>query len=157
MTSINKNMNFKLFLESKEYSKDIKNTLAKLPKDHSALIKGYKIEFQPNNTLKGDSEHIGFIDEENKKIRIAAPWNYGRCFTFLHEIAHAVWKYKVSTEKKKEWKELFASEKNKIKTNKDSLNQNAEEIFAMCYANFYAKHKISTYENKKWNEFIKNL
>lgn len=150
-------MNFKLFLESQEYKDDINKTLGKLPKDHSLLIKKYKIEFQPNNTLRGDSKHIGFIDEENKKIKIAAPWNYCREFTFLHEIAHAVWKYKVPKDKKKEWNELFKSEKHKMRDNKESINQNAEEIFAMCYANFYTKHKISTYKNEKWNKFIKNL
>lgn len=151
-------MNFKLFLESeeqKEYSKDLKQTMKKLPKDHCVLIKGYKIKFEPTNTLKNDSEHIGFIDEEKKIIRIAAPWNYGRNFTLLHEIGHAVWNKKLDEKKKKEWNVLFKKEKNKIKHK--SLNQNAEEIFAMCYANFYSKHKILTYNNSKWMKFIDSL
>jgi hypothetical protein len=149
-------MNFKIFLENLEnYSADVKQSIKKLPKDHAALIKGYKIKFEPNNTLKNDAGHIGFIDEEKKTITVAAPWNYGRNFTFLHEIAHAVWKYKVSQEKKKEWTELFLKEKKKMKH--ESLNQNAEEIFAMAYANFYSKHKLLTYNNEKWNNFVKNI
>lgn len=149
-------MNFKIFLENLEnYSADVKQSIKGLPKNHAALIKGYKIKFEPNNTLKNDSGHIGFIDEEKKTIVIAAPWNYGRNFTLLHEIAHAVWKYKVNEEKKKEWKKLFLKEKKKMKHK--SLNQNAEEIFAMAYANFYSKHKLLTYNNEKWNDFIKSI
>lgn len=148
-------MNFKIFLENLEaYSKDVRQSIKKLPKKHADLIKGYKIKFEPNNTLKKDKKHVGFIDEEKKTITIAAPWNYGRNFTLLHEIAHAVWKY-LGEEKKKEWKELFLREKKKMKNK--SLNQNYEEIFAMAYANFYSKHKLLTYENKSWNKFIKSI
>lgn len=144
-------MNFKLYLEKTNlYSLDIKKTLNKLPKKHYKLIKDYKIEFQPNNTLKGDSGHIGFIDEENKKITIAAPWNYGREFTLLHEVAHAVWKYVVSKEEKKEWSKIVKNTENKQK-------QNDEELFCMAYANFYAKHKIEIHNHENWSVFIKNL
>ena len=149
-------MNFKLFLENSElYDSDIKKTLNKLPKKHRILIKDYKIKFEPKNTLKNDSNHIGFINEKNKIIRIAAPWNYGRGFTLLHEVAHAVWKYIVTDEQKKEWNKIYKQEKKKIKH--ESINQSAEEIFAMVYANFYSKHKLMTYKNKIWNSFIEKL
>ena len=144
-------MNFKLFLEGVEnHTKDVKKTLRKIPKKHYDLIKKYKIEFQPNNTLKGDSDHIGFIDEEKNKIKIAAPWNYGREFTLLHEIAHAVWKYKVSKEKKEEWEKI-------VKQTKNKQNQNDEELFCMAYANYYAKHKVEIHNHENWNKFIKSL
>lgn len=150
-------MNFKLFLENSEhYDSDIKKTLNKLPKKHCDLIKDYKIKFEHKNTLKNDLNHIGFIDEKNKIIKIAAPWNYGRSFTLLHEIAHAVWKYIVTTKQKKEWSEIFEKQKKNMKKH-ESLDQSAEEIFAMAYANFYSKHKLLTYENKAWNSFISKL
>lgn len=154
-------MNFKLFLENTEnYSKDVKITLKRIPKKHYDLIKKYTIEFEPNNTLKGDSDHIGLIDEKNKKIKIAAPWNFSREFTILHEIAHAVYR-ELDKLKKKKWKDIVKKNTNKqIKENpqaKNSLKQNAEEIFCHCYANFYAKHKNSTYNNKQWMNFIKSI
>ena len=156
-------MNFKLFLENtEEYQKDLKNILKNIPKGHAALIKGYKIKFEPTNTLKNDSNHIGFIDEENKKIRIAAPWNYSRCFTVLHEIAHAVYKYKLDKKLKKEWKDIIKSTKEKQKENTpekchSALNQNAEELFCMAYASFYSKHSVNTYDNVNWKKFIEKI
>ena len=156
-------MNFKLFLEnSEEYLSDIKKTLGKIPKEHANLIKKYKIKFEPENTLKNDSGHVGFIDEENKIIRVAAPWNYSRGFTFLHEVAHAVWKYKMSSEQKKEWSELLkitkeSQKKNVSSKSKNSLNQNSEEIFCMAYASKYSKHPVVTYNNKKWIGFIDKI
>lgn len=144
-------MNFKIYLENTEkHHIDVKSTLKKLPKQQRDLIKGYKIEFQPNNTLKGDSGHIGFIDEEKKKITIAAPWNYGREFTLLHEIGHAVWKYLLKNEDKKNWNKIVKNTKNKQK-------QNSEELFCMAYANYYAKHKVEIHNHDKWNEFIRNI
>lgn len=144
-------MNFKLYLENTENCfRDVKKTFNKLPKSHYNLIKKYKIEFEPNNTLKGDDGHIGFIDEENKKIKVAAPWNYGREFTLLHEVGHAVWKYLVDNKNKKEWEKIVKNTKNKQK-------QNDEELFCMAYANYYAKHKIEIHNHENWNNFIKNI
>lgn len=156
-------MNFKLFLEKTEfYTQDVKKTLGKIPKDHANLIKNYKIKFEPENTLKNDSNHIGFIDEKNKKIRVAAPWNYSRSFTFLHEIGHAVWKYKLDEKQKKEWAKILKSTKEKQKKNlpkesRDALNQDVEEIFCMAYASKYSKHPIITYTNKDWDSFIARI
>jgi len=165
-------MNFKNWLETKEnkncvaesprqkiidfvflhenHNNDIEKTLNKLPKKHLKLIKKYKFEFQPNNTLKGDSDHIGFIDEEKGKIKIAAPWNYGREFTLLHEIGHAIWKYLVSKQKRKEWSKIIKKTKNKQK-------QNDEELFCMAYANYYSKHKIEIHNHDSWNNFIEKV
>jgi hypothetical protein len=144
-------MNFKIFLENSEnYSADVKETFKKLPRKHFSLIKDYKVEFEPNNTLEGDSGHIGFIDEEKKQIKIAAPWNYGREFTLLHEVGHAVWKYLVNQKKRKEWNEI-------VKQTKDKQKQNDEELFCMAYANYYAKHKIEIHNHENWNKFIKNI
>lgn len=147
-------MEFKIFLESAENTKNINDTLKRIPKTHGDLIKNYKISFEPDNTLKKDSKHIGFIDEEKKTIKIAAPWNYGRQYTFLHEIAHAVWKYLVSEKNKKEWKNLIKKEKVK---NKEGLDQNEEEIFCMIYAQNYAKNKMSKFEHPELEKFIKSI
>lgn len=147
-------MEFKIFLENSENTKNIKDTLKNIPKKHASLIGGYTIIFEPDNTLKKDKNHIGFIDEEKKTIKIAAPWNYGRQYTFLHEIAHAVWKYLVSEKKKKEWKDLV--EKAKL-NKKQGLDQNDEEIFCMIYAQNYAKNKMSKFEHPELQNFVKSI
>lgn len=144
-------MEFRLFLEQSEtYLKDVRKTLRKLPKAHRKLIRGYKFEFQPTNTLKNDGDHIGFVDEEKKKIVVASPWNYGREYTLLHEIGHAVWKYLVDEKRRKKWMQIVENTKHK-------QNQGAEELFCMAYANFYAKNKIEIHTHKTWETFIKNL
>ena len=146
-------MKFRQYISSEE-KKDVGDTLEKIPKSHAELVKGYEISFQPSNCLKGDKNHIGFIDEENKKIIIASPWNYGREYTLLHEIGHAVWKYKLDNEKKEEWKKIL----NKIHSkNKKDLNQNDEEIFCMCYAQHYAKNKLCKYDHKELNDFVSKI
>jgi hypothetical protein len=149
-------MNFKqwVFNEQKKQEIDISKTFAKLPKKHKELVKDYKIVFQPHNSLKGDDAHIGFIDEKNKMITIAAPWNYGREYTLLHEIGHAVWKYLVSEEKKEEWKKILRKEKQK---DKKSLDQEQEEIFCMVYAQYYAKNKLEKYNKKSLIDFVSKI
>lgn len=153
---INNDMDFRLFLENSEET-DIKKTLAQIPASHSRLIRGYKIKFEPGNTLKGDKNHVGFIDEKRKTITIASPWNYSRSFTLLHEVAHAVWKYLMNDQMKKKWQVLVQKYKNQIKAPADALNQDSEEIFAMSYASTYAKHKVITYYRPVWVKFIKSL
>lgn len=154
-------MKFKEFI-SKSDRHDVNNVLQKLPKKHYNLIKDYKISFESGSTLKKDKKHIGFIDEEKKLIKIAAPWYYSREFTLLHEVAHSVWKYELSNKNKKEWKEIVKLSKDKQKSNitkeaSKSLDQQEEEIFCMAYANYYSKHKILTYDNENYYKFIKNL
>ena len=151
-------MQFKLFLENEE-KKNVKKMISLLPKGHQKLLDGYHFTFTPNNTLKGDNNHIGYIHKN--KIVVAAPWNYGRGFTALHEIAHLVWEQKMTSELKKQWKKLFKSTikefmKTLPKRAHDSLKQNAEEIFAMTYANYYSKHHLMTYSHPEWMAFILN-
>jgi len=158
------NLNFKHFLESaeKEFKDDIKQTLNKIPASHKKLVHDYKFKSEGGNTLKGDQKHVGEIDEKKKHIKVAAPYNYSRETTILHEIAHAVWKFVLTPDLKKQWSHLLKKTKDehKDKTNKaakDSLDQNDEEIFCMSYANAYTKHKNATYNHDAWDNFIKAL
>lgn len=144
---------FKKYLESEE-KKDIQRTLGKIPKRHFDLIKDYEIVFQPNNTLKGDRNHIGLIDEKKKRITVASPWNYPREYTLLHEIGHAVWKFSLDDEEKKGWKSLLKTERSKSKKN---LKQDDEEIFCMIYAQVYAKNKMKKFENKALEGFVRKI
>lgn len=147
------NNSFKIFLEMEEEEKNVKKTISKLPKGHQKLLNGYKFKFTPGNTLKNDKEHIGYIYKD--KIVVAAPWNYGREFTTLHEIAHLVYEYKMTKELKKEWESLFEKHKKDLPKS-SALDQNSEEIFCMVYAATYAKHPPATYLHDYWQEFIKN-
>lgn len=156
-------MNFKEFLESahqKELHNDIEDTLKNIPKKHRDLIADYKIKSQGSNTLNNDKKYVGEIDEKKKHIKIAAPWNYSREMTYLHELAHAVFRFVMTPELKKEWKELLKKtkkeQKDKIK-DKNSLDQNDEELFAMAYSTTYAKHPPKTYAHDAWLNFIKAL
>lgn len=143
------------FIESEQ--NEVEKTLKKLPKKHAALVKGYSYKFQGGVTLKGDDGHIGEIDEKKKLITVAAPWNYGREYTLLHEIAHAVWKYLVDKHQKKEWMKLLKTVKNKSKQNKRYLDQNAEEIFCMIYAQFYCNNEMVKFDHPELTKFIDTL
>lgn len=138
---------FKLYLENEE-KENVKAMISKLPKGHQKLLKGYKFTYTPGNTLKGDDDHIGYIHKD--KIVVAAPWNYGREFTTLHEIAHLVWEYKMTPKLKKEWSVA-------VKKNPRRQKQNDEELFAMAYACHYAKHKIKVHDCPAWHEFMEKL
>lgn len=148
-------MDFREYInESAEGQKDVKKTLGKIPRSHARLVDGYKFKFQPSNTLKGDDGHIGFIDEKNKTITIASPWNYGREYTLLHEVGHAVWKYVLDDEAKSKWKNLLAPVR---KANRKDLNQNDEEIFCMTYAQVYANNKITKFDHGSLIDFVKKV
>jgi hypothetical protein len=154
------NLNFKHFVEN-EFMSDVEKTVAKIPKSHKDLIKDYKFKSESGNTLGGKGKHVGEIDEKKKHIKVAAPYNYSREFTILHEISHAVWKYKMTDQLKKEWNTLVKNTKkeqkdkdDKTKDAKDSLDQNAEEIFCMVYSNVYSKHPTTTYDHDAWKNFI---
>lgn len=136
-----------------EEKKDIEETLSKLPPSHKALVEGYRWKFHAGNTLNGDDEHVGYIDDGDKEIAVAGPWNYSREYTILHEVAHKVWERLVTPELKHQWNVLFKNAEKKHK----ALEQSAEEIFCMTYANFYADHKLLTYYKPEWMQFIKNL
>jgi len=149
---------FKLYLESQtEEEKNVQALIKKLPKEHQKLLDGYKFKYQSGNTLKGDNGHIGVIFKN--KITVAAPWNYGREFTTLHECAHLIFEKLMTTQLKKDWADLIKKTISKqIKDNpknKSALKQNDEELFCMAYAATYAKHSSKTYLNVEWQEFIK--
>lgn len=143
-------MEFKTFLTESEENTDVQSTLRKIPESHRKLVAGYQFKFQPGNTLKHDKKSIGEIDEEKKIITVCAPWNYGRQFTFLHEIGHLVWKYIMDEELRAKWKKAYNAVKHK-------QSQGMEEIFCMSYANYYAKNKVEIHNHKEWLNFIKNL
>lgn len=129
---------------------DVKATLAKIPKSHQKLVKGFKIVFEPRNTLEGDDGHVGMVINKPKKmIRIASPWNYGREFTLLHEVAHLVWAVFMTPELKKEWGAITKRTKDKKK------DENEEELFCHSYANTYAKNKVTIHDHAEWDKFIR--
>lgn len=146
-------MRFRDYLESDagmgEEKQDILRTLSKLPPSHRELIRGFSWKFQGGNTLAGDDQHVGYMDDYEKKIAVAAPWNYGREFTILHEIAHTVWE-RVPDQLKQQWAAI-------VQRTKHKQQQSPEELFCMAYANFYAKNKIVIHDHPEWNEFIRNL
>lgn len=156
-------MRFRDYIESDasmgEEKKDILQTLSKIPTSHRNFLRGFSWKFQGGNTLNGDDQHVGYMDDHEKEIAVAAPWSYGREFTILHEVAHTVWEH-LPRNVKQQWVELVNRTKHTQNTGsetQDSLNQNAEEIFCHSYANFYTKHKLLTYSNPEWMNFIKNL
>jgi hypothetical protein len=157
------NLDFQSFIveNDQKFMKDVQHTLSGIPDSHKNLIKGYTYKTEIGNTLKGDEGHVGVIDEKKKRITIAAPWYYSREMVFLHEVAHAVWKYKLSSKDKKEWNDLVKKTINAMKKEnpetKKSLEQDNEELFAMSYAVCYGTHKNKTFYNEKWIEFIKKL
>ena len=152
LNTVMSNMSFRRFFEMEESEEktDIRRTLSKIPKSHAQLVGGFNWKFSAGNTLKGDDQHIGYIDTRTKEIAVAAPWNYGREFTVLHEIAHQVWDNLMQPEQKAMWEKIVANTDNK-------QNQSPEELFCMAYANFYAKNKITIHDHPTWNNFIKGM
>lgn len=146
-------MSFKHYLKESEdnYKEEINKTLKKLPKKHAALVKSFKYEFHGGSTLKNDHEHVGLIDTKKKKIIIAAPFFYSREHTLLHEIAHLVYAT-LSKELKEKWTKIVKNTKIKKED-----RQNAEELFAHSYSNYYEKNPVSKFDFPEWRNFIKNL
>lgn len=144
--------NFRQFFEEEEASEEEKNlqqTLAKLPKSHQELMQDCKIKFQGGNTLTKDDDHIGYIDSKTGHIVVAAPWNYSREFTFLHEVGHRVFDH-VNDAIKHQWIEL-------VKNTQTKYKGNPEETFCMFYAQTYAKHKLIAFAVPEFINFIKRL
>jgi len=141
------------FLEqTKEQEENIKKTLAKLPAAYQTLIKDYKIKWHHDNTLMGDDGHIGIINPNNKTITIAAPWNYGREFTFLHEVSHKIFEKYMAPypERIKEWKKVLVKHKKRMK-------QNLEELWCMNFANYFSKNKIVAHTHPEWESYMKKF
>ena len=151
---------FRKFFHKSEEEKDLNKTIDKIPKSHQDLLDSYKFKLQGGNTLDDDDKHIGYMDAGDEEIAVAAPWNYGREFAILHEIAHVVWE-NIPNNIRANWEDLVKKTKHiqdkKPNTESDSLDQPAEELFCMSYANYYAKHKITTYSNPDWMDFISCL
>jgi hypothetical protein len=142
---------FKYFFEqTTEQEENIKKTLSKIPKKHSALIKGYKIKWQCDNVLDGDDGHVGVIDPNNKTITIAAPYRFSREHVFLHELAHKIWAHFMTPELVKKWKIVLKNTKNKP-------NQNAEELWCHSYATYYSKNRVEKFNIPTWMKFIEKL
>jgi hypothetical protein len=143
-------MNFRMFIESESEEKENVNQLiSNIPKRHQEILNKFKFLYTPKNTLKGDKGHIGYVYK--KKIVVAAPWNYSRKFTTLHEIAHMVWEHLVDKKLKTAWSRLVKQTKNKQK-------QNDEELFCMAYACFYSgDHCPRIHDHEEWNKFISSL
>lgn len=145
-------MKFRRFLESdrmEEEKRDILKTLSKIPSSHRALVQGFSWKFHGGNTLQGDDQHVGYMDDREREIAVAAPWNYGREFTILHEIAHRVWE-RLPKQLQQQWLAVASNTKNK-------QNQPPDELFCMAYANHYAKNKIVIHDHPEWHEFIERL
>jgi hypothetical protein len=96
-----------------------------------------------------DNNHIGNINKYD--IVVAAPWNYGREFTTLHEIAHLVFEKLVTEKQKQEWDKLCKKFYNK------KPKMNCEEVFCMVYACNYSTHKVETYNVPKLINFVKRV
>src|SRR5581483_5670351 len=104
---------FRRFFEVSELQKNLRDTMNKVPASHRKLIRGYSFHWQAGNTLKGDDEHVGIIDPKKKSVTIAAPWNYGREFTLLHELGHLVWAFFVNKKLRDEWAGIVKQTKDK--------------------------------------------
>lgn len=144
---------FKSFVEQSmgdEEQKDILATLQKLPSSHSALVKGFRWKLQGGNTLQGDDQHVGYMDDGEREIAVAAPWRYSREMCALHEVAHRVWEH-LPPGLRQQWLQIVAQTKDRPN------QQEPEELFAMAYASAYAKHPPITYYKPEWIKFIKNL
>lgn len=147
-------MRFREFFENTETAEeadDIKRLLEKIPKAHAALVKGYRWKFQAGNTLHGDSEHVGFIDNKTKEIVVAGPWNYGREFTVLHEIGHKVYDL-LDRNTKLTWDKIVKNTKMK-----PGDRQPPQELFCHAYAATYTKRPPVSYCHPNWIRFIRTI
>jgi hypothetical protein len=141
---------FKYFLEQSEQINNIKYTLSKLPKSHAALVKSYKLKWTCGVTLHNDDQHVGLLDPNNKTITICSPWNYGKEYTFLHEIGHLVFSKFCSPKWKEKWAKI-------IKKNINRQKQNNEELWCMCYANHFVKNQIVAHTHPAWESYMKKF
>ncbi len=153
-------MKFSQFLKltESEEERDIVKTLSRLPSSHAALVQGFQWKFHPGNTLNGDQQHVGYIDDRQKVIAVASPWNYGREFTVLHEVAHKVWEKFVAPnpELVRKWRSL-CQKKTQKQMKDNSLSQDPEELFCMSYSQRYCKNKIEKFDNPYWLQFIDSI
>lgn len=140
------------FEQTKEQEQNTKETLARIPKKHSDLVKGYKVKWQCDNVLDGDDGHVGIVNPVTKTITVAAPYRYSREHTFLHELAHKVWEAFVAphADLVKQWKHI-------VKNTKNKMHQNDEELFCHGYAAVYGKNPPAIHYHDEWANFIKHV
>lgn len=148
-------MTFKEFLqddEASEEQEDIAKLLAKIPPKHAALVRNFHWRFTAGNTIDNDQQHVGYMDDNDKEIAIAAPWNYGREFTVLHEIGHKVWENFVQPYPQliRLWTQIVGKTKNR-------QDQPPEELFSMAYANHFVKNKIVIHTHPEWEAFVSKV
>lgn len=144
--------------ETDEEERDIQKTLSKLPHQQAALVNGFKWKFHAGNTLDGDDQHVGYMDDGEKEIAVAAPWRYSREFTTLHEVGHKVWE-RLPENLRQHWAQLAEKVKRQpgFSFGKEAMNQQPEELFCMAYAAAYSEHPPVTFYHPEWVKFIKNL
>ena len=141
-------MSFKQFFEAEEEVNNVKAMLDKLPSKHRELVKDFKFRYVSGNTLDGDNQHIGVIEKDI--ITVAAPWNYGREWVTIHEIAHQIFE-KFCTSK---WKKLWSKV---VKQNPKRQRQNDEELWCMAYSCHFAKHKIEVHNHPTWDAYMEKF
>lgn len=137
---------FKKYFEDE----DVKKTLAKLPQAIQELVKGYKISFQPRNTLAHDKQHVGMITNHPKKeINVSSPWNVGREFTLLHEISHLAYEKWIRGSKwEKEWEGIVKDTKDKKK------DETPEELWCHHFANSFVKYPLVIHSHPTWKAYL---
>ena len=146
-------MKFKTFYTlAEQHDNEVKQTLEKIPKNHRTLVKGYDFKFQGGHELKNDDGNIGCVDRKEKTVTVAAPWNYGREYTTLHEIGHLVWDRFMDKKRRSQWEKIVKSTPMK-KTDR----QNPEELWSMAYANYFAKNKIVKFTHDTWDKFVAKI
>jgi len=135
----------------KKETKNLNQSLKKLPKKYRDLVKGFEFRFLDGSALENDPEHIGYKIDSPKVIAVAGPWHYGREFTLFHEIGHLVWERLLDDVHKKDWKRIVDSTEGKRQ------HQGIEEMFCMSFANYYVKNKMVIHDHPEWQEFMKKL
>ncbi len=130
--------------------KAVRETINKFPERYRSFLDDYDIRFEPGNTLRDDPGHVGrvFIGGNNNTITIASPWNYGREFTLLHEIAHLIYdRFVKNTEWERKWKKVY-------KLEPGPKREGAEESFCHALAQYYVTTKVSKFDLKPWKKFM---
>lgn len=138
---------FKRFLREDEA---VRKALKKLPKHHRDLVKGFDVRFESGKTLHGVPGSVGMVEDDKKRITIAAPWAMPRDFVLYHEVAHMVFHKYLSKELRKEWSDV-------AKKNKDRKRENEMELFCHAYAAHFAKYPPKIHSHPEWAKFIDKI
>lgn len=142
--------NFRAFLEASDSGADFQKSLSRLPKSYRKLVDGWEFKSDPESDLSKYPGKIGLLDPQKRCITIANPWSYPGEFAFLHEIGHLVWEKFVDKSLRREWKGI-------VKSTKQKVRQNAEELFCSAFANYYCKQRMEIHSHAAWDAFISRL